>query len=893
VHPSTGEIDDDRGVDEPNAARRLDFDIPSPESVDHTSADSSEADFEDEQSYEGWSIDGYTNSPILFTIDKKTFVHPPLPAGWRIKISKTHKRPIYIHPDIGRTFHCPVDLPQNVIYVRTKDGKLEKRFQGDGLVDSGSPRAMESPETSASNSQNFHSGDSVNGASSDGSSLTSGRNTSGSQSSKSSLDSTMRLILGAEKQSVEVLNHSSRNLRNAVALMKEKQETPSTMSDVLQFYERDKPSGPGCSNSLDGRGKDGYNCDVSDSENSMETSSSFSSSAHPSGKGALLQQTSKNGIGGASLSPVAELSRNPGKGDNHHSEVLESSEKYNRSKSGVDDKVDFEKWSMPDVYSIPHNAKNPNEESQVVPGYETWKKGIDGMDDLLDIGYGKHKEFAQNQNTPAAENIEAWLTPNVGTTASAMTVHHASKRNSYGKGTNPKVYESVPPAADGTGPIETNKKISSSFRRDQNNVDYTLASQHDQFEHVDLNPNKENDDHRSNAKKTIGNSSLLPFFDIFQQHLANEERATSPRTGECDRHGTTETFEYGHGLEDLEGESHHSETAWPGDDPFQAESLHTPADENYAMIQNRQGLDSRKFNSNARTTAKKKASAFMPSCDVERSVRTSQEKSATCKPERDKKIGGSGSEAALRSSSPKHDAVVRQSGQRQRNDYERVPANAQPPINENDATPQSVTKTQGTDGMPDAAKGITSGAKSAICKDDSTLEETSNEVSERNDSPVHFDHSFTDASPEPGIFARGVSCLQRTSLGDREVEITDLEAPKTVATSSQEDRTAFSDDESSIGSFAQPHDVKETDENDVGGMEVELESSSSSFFVSVKRRRMSWRVMNPTYPLCSLQRLDEIAEQPKKKRHCSVPKHKKRKGEIPGSRNTALRRSRE
>jgi hypothetical protein len=79
-------------------------------------------DDNDEQSIEAWSIDGNTTLPFEFEIDGKHFAHPALPPGWKMKLSRTHKKPVYIHPDHGRTWFCPVVLPHksmNVVYTRS------------------------------------------------------------------------------------------------------------------------------------------------------------------------------------------------------------------------------------------------------------------------------------------------------------------------------------------------------------------------------------------------------------------------------------------------------------------------------------------------------------------------------------------------------------------------------------------------------------------------------------------------------------------------------------------------------------------------------------------------------------------------------------------------------
>lgn len=76
----------------------------------------------DEESIEAWSVDGITTLPFEFEIDGKHYAHPALPPGWKMRLSRTHKKPVYIHPDHGRTWYCPVVLPHqsmNTVYARS------------------------------------------------------------------------------------------------------------------------------------------------------------------------------------------------------------------------------------------------------------------------------------------------------------------------------------------------------------------------------------------------------------------------------------------------------------------------------------------------------------------------------------------------------------------------------------------------------------------------------------------------------------------------------------------------------------------------------------------------------------------------------------------------------
>ena len=60
---------------------------------------------------EEWSLpDEEANTAVEFELEGKHYIHNPLPPGWKIQISKSHKRPFYVHPDHAPTWHCPVFL---------------------------------------------------------------------------------------------------------------------------------------------------------------------------------------------------------------------------------------------------------------------------------------------------------------------------------------------------------------------------------------------------------------------------------------------------------------------------------------------------------------------------------------------------------------------------------------------------------------------------------------------------------------------------------------------------------------------------------------------------------------------------------------------------------------
>ena len=48
---------------------------------------------------------------VYFEVGGRLIPHPPLPPGWKIRVSESKNRPFYCHPDHGTTWHCPVVLP--------------------------------------------------------------------------------------------------------------------------------------------------------------------------------------------------------------------------------------------------------------------------------------------------------------------------------------------------------------------------------------------------------------------------------------------------------------------------------------------------------------------------------------------------------------------------------------------------------------------------------------------------------------------------------------------------------------------------------------------------------------------------------------------------------------
>jgi hypothetical protein len=91
--------------------------------------------YESDSSIEEWSIaDDSASVPIEFLVNKRKYLHPPLPPGWKVKVSHNKARPFYQHPDFGTTWHCPVVLPPKsaaVVYRRTRRHKEPQDGKGD------------------------------------------------------------------------------------------------------------------------------------------------------------------------------------------------------------------------------------------------------------------------------------------------------------------------------------------------------------------------------------------------------------------------------------------------------------------------------------------------------------------------------------------------------------------------------------------------------------------------------------------------------------------------------------------------------------------------------------------------------------------------------------------
>jgi hypothetical protein len=68
--------------------------------------------------------DAENDDGTVQTIDsenRSVVIHPKLPPGWRVKVSRSKKQVYYVHPDFGSTWHCPV-VTQKPVLIK----KLQK-----------------------------------------------------------------------------------------------------------------------------------------------------------------------------------------------------------------------------------------------------------------------------------------------------------------------------------------------------------------------------------------------------------------------------------------------------------------------------------------------------------------------------------------------------------------------------------------------------------------------------------------------------------------------------------------------------------------------------------------------------------------------------------------------
>ncbi|KAL3922062.1 MAG: hypothetical protein SGILL_002407 [Bacillariaceae sp.] len=877
----------ERGQKEPEislAARHLDC-IPSPASDGIESANSHESDVGDEQSYEGWSIDGYTNSPILFTIDRKTYVHPPLPAGWRIKISKTHKRPIYIHPDIGRTFHCPVNLPQNVVYVRTKYGTLEKRNKEESEVDPDSPQSVDSPETPQSEQGELHRSQSESGTSTGLSSHTSSHRNPESQSSKSTLDSTSIFIREAMEQSEAVLNQSSKTLQEALSMVKNKQQTPSTMSDLVRFYQRDNPTDSRSETFRYCHKKDGYDCDVSDCGKSLESSSSFrsvQSLCKKKGPNGYRKQTSNSADALNPLTTVTEL------GDSQEDRVVPRAPQAGEMAS-------LENWFTPDTNPASNQlvaqGKHPHD---AVPDYATWKEGISGTNHSVDHNFVEHERTTLSnpriENSRAGEYIDGWFTPHVGIKTTVATMRHNSERKTA---TKAEPHEASFLIARGSGDIHTTGEAHSF---EHMNTTALLPSQSDQFSVSDTLKLKNDEvapplevEKKALEKGTAaknGDSTLLPFFDVFQQHLADGDDTSYGDSDENVFQGASRVKQC---FEQAEKSNVQTiERATNGQ--FEANTFYTPVNtdppEGESKSSKRhQRKELASENSIDESEEKRNPTTIKMPSDTEPTTIPRKESVSdghVSVQDLESQLSDTAGDIDLESNTFPTASTVAQGGPKRGKNLESisVDGNQESAQQPNMKTPLAAEK-QNFVSKPSS----TSLFQPLINSKTSTLQYYDGKPGETaSDSPIQFDN-LPDASPETPKDATPIPG-RKTSPNER--GLGGSNSPRKVDDPERRDsveQTGFSDDDQSTDiMILQPDET-----SDVEGGGIELESASSSSYITVKRRRMSWRVLNPTYPLCSLQRLDEIALQQKTKRRRSMSKSKKRKKAKTGSRTAKSR----
>ncbi|KAG7352945.1 hypothetical protein IV203_008993 [Nitzschia inconspicua] len=473
----------------------------------------------EEESIEAWSIDGYTDSPILLEIEGKKYVHPPLPAGWRIKISKTHNRPIYIHPDIGRTFHCPVDLPRDVVYVRRKDGKLERRPKIHTGTDNCDPRAGRAPDTPPSVTQQ-----------SPGSSATSpSLDSHQSERSISNSESTTKLIRGALKHSAMCIKSSSLNLQRAKKMMKTARETPSTMSDVVRLYETERMHEQFPIIGRHTGFKDGDECDISCSERSREFPS-VSSDIERDRRDDTRYKSGSCRLENNALSPVLETSLPtdwivedlvPGR-------AIEA--RVSRISRISEDKIPASNKKRPWTQFSPETSNESRDRLQ--------------PHDLHCFTGAEVKVPPVARNSVQGEYIDGWFTPNASTDSGresyeeVATLRHSAKPPRSGQ----NALKSPPTNTKRDRALLGNRKAPLKIENENGptlneNADSNFSSSCHSgivLEH-ERGPSPksrlQNNLSPSMTQKAPGNTieaaergkRLLPFFDIFEQHLAEED----------------------------------------------------------------------------------------------------------------------------------------------------------------------------------------------------------------------------------------------------------------------------------------------------------------------------------------------------------------------------------
>ncbi|CAB9501508.1 expressed unknown protein [Seminavis robusta] len=63
-----------------------------------------------------------TSMEFSFEMNGRSYLHPPLPSGWTLRVSKDLNRPFYCHPEREPTFYCPVILPRRPQVGQTNPG---------------------------------------------------------------------------------------------------------------------------------------------------------------------------------------------------------------------------------------------------------------------------------------------------------------------------------------------------------------------------------------------------------------------------------------------------------------------------------------------------------------------------------------------------------------------------------------------------------------------------------------------------------------------------------------------------------------------------------------------------------------------------------------------------
>lgn len=97
-------------------------------SAKHRGGTPEDEDPSTDDSVEEWSLpDGEIGGRIPFEIEGKKYFHPQLPPGYKIKISKSHPRPIYLPPDGPASWWCPIPLKPKSEALRLKRSSLETK----------------------------------------------------------------------------------------------------------------------------------------------------------------------------------------------------------------------------------------------------------------------------------------------------------------------------------------------------------------------------------------------------------------------------------------------------------------------------------------------------------------------------------------------------------------------------------------------------------------------------------------------------------------------------------------------------------------------------------------------------------------------------------------------